>query len=58
MEERAKNATFDGIDLSDEELKGNVTDNELMWMFQLVYGLSFAGILITGIIKSIGVSFR
>ncbi|KAK7082304.1 Multidrug resistance-associated protein 5, partial [Halocaridina rubra] len=43
---------------SEEEVKGNITDNPDMWMYQLVYAMSFVLLLITGIIKGTGVTFR
>ncbi|KAG7166923.1 ATP-binding cassette sub-family C member 11-like [Homarus americanus] len=57
-EERRMNLTEYNITLSDEELKGDITQNPMLWMYQLVYALSFVLLLITGLIKGIGVTFR
>ncbi|KAK3857649.1 hypothetical protein Pcinc_036112 [Petrolisthes cinctipes] len=59
LDERKQNATLNlNQTLSDEEMVGYVTDNPLLWMYQVVYGTSFFLLLITGIIKGIGVTFR
>ncbi|XP_071525767.1 ATP-binding cassette sub-family C member 5-like isoform X3 [Panulirus ornatus] len=58
VEERITNTTEYNITLSDEKLKGDITKNPMLWMYQLVYGLSFVLLLITGIVKGIGVTFR
>lgn len=58
MEERLANATENNITLSDEELKGNITMNPMLWMYQSVYGLSLVLLIIMGIVKGIGVTFR
>ncbi|CAL4069089.1 unnamed protein product, partial [Meganyctiphanes norvegica] len=58
VQERRKNFTDEKYDYSDEELKGDITKNPDLWIYQLVYGLSFIVILATGIIKGIGVTFR
>ncbi|XP_069952910.1 ATP-binding cassette sub-family C member 12 isoform X2 [Cherax quadricarinatus] len=56
--ERRENVTAYNLTLSDEDIKGEITQNPMLWMYQLVYGLSFVLLLITGIIKGIGVTFR
>ncbi|XP_045623977.2 ATP-binding cassette sub-family C member 12 isoform X1 [Procambarus clarkii] len=58
VKERMANQTKYNLTLSDEEIKGDITQNEMLWMYQLVYGMSFVLLLITGIIKGIGVTFR
>lgn len=56
--ERLDNATEYNLTLSDDELKGDISQNPMLWMYQLVYGLSFILLLFTGVIKGIGVTFR
>lgn len=58
MAERLDNATEYNLTLSDDELKGDISQNPMLWMYQLVYGLSFILLLFTGVIKGIGVTFR
>lgn len=51
------NATL-AEELPEDERNGDITQNPDLWMYQLVYGLSFVLLLITGVIKGIGVTFR
>ncbi|KAB7497030.1 Multidrug resistance-associated protein 5 [Armadillidium nasatum] len=56
--ERKQNRTLYNITYSDDELKGDVTQNPNLWIYQLVYGLSFVFLIAIGIVKGIGVTFR
>ncbi|XP_068243109.1 ATP-binding cassette sub-family C member 5-like isoform X2 [Palaemon carinicauda] len=57
-EERETNMTLYNLTVSDDELIGSVTDHPDLWMYQLVYIMSFVMLLITGVIKGTGVTFR
>lgn len=37
-------------------MQGFVNDNPDLWMYQLVYGLTFAVMMIFGLIKGIGIA--
>lgn len=56
--QREQNITLYNITYSNDELKGDVTQNPNLWIYQLVYGLSFVFLIATGIVKGIGVTFR
>lgn len=58
IEERMKNISSYNLTLSEEEIKGNIVENPSLWIYQLVYCLSFILLLITGVVKGIGVTFR
>ncbi|XP_064086924.1 ATP-binding cassette sub-family C member 5-like isoform X2 [Macrobrachium nipponense] len=57
-EERKENITMYNLTFSGDELLGSVTHNPDLWMYQLVYIMSFVMLLITGVIKGTGVTFR
>lgn len=56
--ERAENKTLYNETFSKDELKGDISQNPNLWLFQLVYGMSFIALIFIGIIKGIGVTFR
>ncbi|KAK8395732.1 hypothetical protein O3P69_005668 [Scylla paramamosain] len=58
IEDRQMNVTLYNLTLSDAELKGSIVENPSLWLYQLVYCLSFLLLLLTGVIKGIGVTFR
>ncbi|XP_050696667.1 ATP-binding cassette sub-family C member 5-like isoform X1 [Eriocheir sinensis] len=58
IEERMMNISEYNLTLSEEEIKGSIVENPALWFYQLVYCLSFILLLITGVVKGIGVTFR
>ncbi|XP_076037140.1 ATP-binding cassette sub-family C member 5-like isoform X2 [Oratosquilla oratoria] len=57
-EERVFNMTEHIMEYEKDELDGYITDHPMLWMYQLVYGLSVIIMLATGVVKGIGVTFR
>ncbi|KAJ9585510.1 hypothetical protein L9F63_002711, partial [Diploptera punctata] len=43
-------------DYTEEDLKGFVNKNADLWFYQLVYGLTFAVMLVVGLLKGIGIA--
>ena len=56
-DQRLQNQTLYNITFADDELKGNVTDNPDLWMYQTVYVMSFVILIVTGMVKGIGLTF-
>ncbi|XP_068202671.1 ATP-binding cassette sub-family C member 5-like isoform X2 [Palaemon carinicauda] len=56
-EERLFNVTEYNLTLSEEEVKGSVINNPLLWMYQTVYAASFVALVVVGIAKGIGITF-
>ncbi|XP_068202669.1 ATP-binding cassette sub-family C member 5-like [Palaemon carinicauda] len=56
-EERLFNVTEYNLTLSEEEVKGSVINNPLLWMYQTVYATSFVALLVVGIAKGVGITF-
>ncbi|XP_064096372.1 ATP-binding cassette sub-family C member 12-like [Macrobrachium nipponense] len=54
---RLQNATAQNLTLSEEDLKGSITDNPRLWMYQLVYGVSFCALVVVGLVKGIVLTF-
>ena len=48
----------DGLVLPDDQMKGYVTDNPNLWIYQLIYASSLFIIFISGISKGIAVANR
>lgn len=56
-DERLFNMTEYNLTLSEEELKGSIVNNPMLWMYQTVYAASFALLVFVGIAKGVGITF-
>ncbi|KAK3884295.1 hypothetical protein Pcinc_011423 [Petrolisthes cinctipes] len=57
MEERQRNKTHHNASMTEEELNGDISKNPDLWMYQMVYGLCYLCVFITGIVKSFSLPF-
>jgi hypothetical protein len=54
---RRENMTrFNLTNMTEEELKGYVNDNPDLFFYQLVYGLIFCLMMVTGVMKGLGIA--
>ncbi|KAG8233856.1 hypothetical protein J437_LFUL006879 [Ladona fulva] len=55
-EERRANMSVMNVTMTEDELIGSVNENPLLWMYQLVFGLSFVVMMLIGLFKGVGIA--